>query len=43
MDVTLSVTQYLRKFARVQRSEVEFGKEVEVFYVNVMNDIINRG
>ena len=38
-DVTLSATQFLRKLARVEKLEVDFGKEYEVFYVNVRNDL----
>jgi transposase len=38
-NVTLSATQFLRKLARVEKLEVDFGKEYEVFYVNVMNDL----
>ncbi len=38
-DVTLSATQFLRKLARVEKLEVDLGKEYEVFYVNVLEDL----
>ena len=38
-DVTLSATQFLRKLARVEKLEVDLGKEYEVFYVNVLDDL----
>ncbi|HIJ07552.1 MAG TPA: hypothetical protein HA365_09765 [Methanocalculus sp.] len=37
--MTLSATQLLRKLGRVEKLEVDFGKEYEVFYVNVMKDL----
>lgn len=37
--MTLSATQFLRKLGRVEMLEVDFGKEYEVFYVNVMKDL----
>lgn len=38
-DVTLSASHFLRKLGRVEKLEVDFGKEYSTFYVNVMNDI----
>jgi len=38
-DVTLSDSQFLRKLARVEKLEVDLGKEVEIFSVNVTNDL----
>lgn len=38
-DVTLSASHFLRKLGRVEKLEVDFGKEYFTFYVNVMNDI----
>ena len=38
-DVTLSGSQFLRKLARVEKLEVDLGKEVEIFSVNVTNDL----
>ena len=38
-DVTLSASHFLRKLGRVEKLEVDFGKEFSTFYVNVMNDI----
>jgi len=38
-DVTLSESAFLRKLARVEKLEVDLGKESEIFYVNVTTDL----
>jgi hypothetical protein len=38
-DVTLSDSQFLRKLARVEKLEVDIGKESEIFFVNVITDV----
>ena len=38
-DVTLSESTFLRKLARVDKLEVNLGKEMEIFYVNVTTDL----
>jgi transposase len=38
-DVTLSESIFLKKLARVEKLEVDLGKEIEVFYVNVTTDL----
>ena len=38
-DVTLSESVFLKKLARVEKLEVDLGKEIELFYVNVTNDL----
>ena len=38
-DVTLSESKFLRKLSRVEKLEANLGKEVEIFYVNVTNDV----
>ena len=38
-DVTLSASNFLRKLRRVEKIEVDLGKEYSIFYVNVMNDV----
>lgn len=38
-DVTLPESIFIRKLARVQKLEINLGKEIEVFYVNVTNDL----
>ena len=38
-DVTLSEFTFLRKLSRVDKLEVNLGKEIEIFYVNVTTDL----
>lgn len=38
-DVTLSTAHFLRKLRRIEKLEMDLGKEYSIFYVNVMNDI----
>lgn len=38
-DVTLSASHFLRKLKRVEKLEVDLGKEYTTFFVNVMNDV----
>ncbi len=38
-DVTLSESKFLKKLSRVEKLEANLGKEVEIFYVNVTNDV----
>lgn len=38
-DVTLSESTFLKKLARVDKLEVDLGKEIEFFYVNVTTDL----
>ena len=38
-DVTLSESAFLRKLARVDKLQVDLGKEIEFFYVNVTTDL----
>lgn len=38
-DVTLPESVFLKKLARVEKLEVDLGKEIEVFFVNVTTDL----
>lgn len=38
-DVTLSESVFIKKLGRVEKLEINLGKEIEVFYVNVTTDL----
>lgn len=38
-NVTLSTSEFLRKLSRVHKLEVDLGKEIELFFVNLTTDI----
>ncbi len=38
-DVTLSESKFLKKLTRIEKLEANLGKETEIFYVNVTNDV----
>lgn len=40
--VTMSTSTFLKKCARIERIEVDLGKEVEVFHVNLSQDLRNQ-